>query len=57
MTELVETEKRLSKLLPLSENEKAKLEISRNIDHLYYSSKIEGTTFTDKRINKAVKGV
>ena len=56
LEKLIEAENRLNKLPSLSEVEKAKLELSRDTEHLYYSSKIEGTALTQKRIEKAVYG-
>jgi len=56
LSEVVQIEKELKKLPPLSVTEKATLDHSRAIEHLYYSSKIEGTHLTEKRIDKAIYG-
>lgn len=53
---LVEMEVGLKKLPPLTPVQKAKLDNARAIDHLYYSSKIEGSSLTDKRLEKAIHG-
>lgn len=53
---LVEQSRKLSKLPPLTAVQKTKLEHSRAIDHLYYSSKIEGSNLTGKRLEKAIHG-
>jgi len=54
ITKLVNTEQILKKLPPLSPLDKAKLEHSIAIDHLYYSSKIEGTILNDKQLGNAI---
>lgn len=56
LSRLVKKEQELKKLPQLSPPEKAKLESEIAIDHLYYSSKIEGTHLTDERIGKAIHG-
>jgi hypothetical protein len=56
LIKLVDSETKLKKLPPLTSVQKAKLDNSRAIDHLYYSSKIEGTTLNDKRLDKAIHG-
>ncbi len=56
LTHLVATEKTLQNLPELSELEKAKLEHARSIEHLYHSTKIEGTELTKERIDRAVYG-
>jgi len=53
---LVEAEVQLKKLPPLSPVQKAKLDNARAIDHLYYSSKIEGSNLTDRRLEMAIHG-
>ena len=49
-------EDRVKALPPLSELEKAKFEHSVDIDHLYFSSKIEGSNLSKKQIDQAVHG-
>lgn len=45
------------KILPnLSGRQRAKFEHSIDIDHLYFSSKIEGSDLTKKQIDQAVYG-
>jgi hypothetical protein len=56
IAELVALEKNLQRLPPLTDLQKAKMEQSMAIDHLYYSSKIEGTNLTKARIDKAIHG-
>jgi hypothetical protein len=56
IAELVALEKTLKGLPPMSDLQKAKMEQGMAIDHLYYSSKIEGTHLTKKRIDKAIYG-
>lgn len=51
---LLETEERLGQLPPLSALEKATLDNEVAIEHLYYSSKIEGTTLTEPGIKQAI---
>ncbi|MHB8521877.1 MAG: hypothetical protein ACYDH9_14115 [Limisphaerales bacterium] len=53
---LVKKERELNALPELSGLEKAQLEHSRALQHLYNSSKIEGTHLTKERIDKAVYG-
>lgn len=45
---------RMESLPALSELERAKLEQEMAIDHLYYSSKIEGTILTKPQIENAI---
>ncbi len=40
----------MRKLPPLSPVDRVKLEHERDIEHLYYSSKLEGTLLTDQRL-------
>lgn len=54
ISNLVEVEQSLGRLPPLTSLQKAKLDHSRAIDHLYYSSKIEGTNLSEKRLEKAI---
>lgn len=56
ISSLVEVEIELKKLPQLTSVQKAKLDNSRAIDHLYYSSKIEGSNLTEKRLEKAIHG-
>lgn len=53
---LIITQRELGKLPQLSPLDKAKFDHSIAIEHLYYSSKIEGTHLTDKKIEKAING-
>ncbi len=57
LDKLVEKERKINDLPALSSLDKAKLDHDIAIDHLYYSSKIEGTTLNDKRIEKAIHGI
>ncbi len=54
LSKLIEVDAEIKKLPPLSAVDKVKLELERNIEHLYYSSKLEGTTLTDERLDKAI---
>ena len=56
LSKLVEVAAKLEKLPPLSAVDKVKLEQERDIEHLYYSSKVEGTTLNDQRLDKAIHG-
>jgi len=56
LDKLVETEWKINELPALSSLDRAKLDHDIAIDHLYYSSKIEGTMLNDKRIEKAIHG-
>lgn len=56
LEKVVSIESVVNQLPPLSALEKSKLENSRAIDHLYYSSKLEGTQLTQKRIDRAIYG-
>lgn len=56
VSKLVEQETKLKGLPPLTPLEKAKFDSSIAIEHLYYSSKLEGTHLTEKQIEKAVHG-
>lgn len=53
---VVKIESVINKLPPLSTLEKTKLENNRALEHLYYSSKLEGTQLTQKRIERAIHG-
>jgi hypothetical protein len=56
LSDLVDTEAKLKKLPPLTSVQKAKLDDARAIDHLYYSSKIEGIVLSSKRLAEAIHG-
>lgn len=51
----IETQDEIRQLPVLSDLEKIKLENSIDIEHLYFSSKIEGSNLTKKQIEEAVK--
>jgi hypothetical protein len=53
---VIDIESVLNKLPELSILEKAQLEHTRAIENLYYSSKLEGTNLTQKRIDQAIYG-
>ena len=53
---VIDIESVLNRLPELSVLEKAQLEHTRAIENLYYSSKLEGTTLTRKRIDQAIYG-
>lgn len=53
---LVENTRELRDLPELSPVEKVRLDSSRDIDHLYYSSKIEGTILTKSQLDSAIHG-
>ncbi len=50
ISSLITIQDNIEKLPPLSSVEKAKLEQSIAIDQLYYSSKLEGTTLSERMI-------
>ncbi len=56
ISRLVEIRSDLEKLPPLSPADKVKLEHNRDIEHLYYSSKLEGSKLTHERLNNAIHG-
>ena len=56
ISKLVALEESLKGLPPMSDLQKAKMEQGMKIDHLYYSSKIEGTHLNKARIDKAIYG-
>jgi hypothetical protein len=56
ISRLVEVDSDMQKLPPLSAVDKVKLEHDRDIEHLYYSSKLEGTLLTGQRLDKAIHG-
>ena len=56
LAELVDLKVKLENLPSLSAVEKATLDHETAIEHLYYSSKIEGTILTDKSIDNAIYG-
>ena len=49
-------EEALNELPELSDVEKVQLEQEIAISHLYHSSKIEGTTLNEQRLEKAING-
>jgi Fic family protein len=53
---IMDIQDKLAKLPPLSSVKKAQLEQSLAIEQLYYSSKLEGTTLTEKMIEHAIHG-
>jgi hypothetical protein len=54
LSRLVKVDADIQKLPPLSAVDKVKLDHDRDIEHLYYSSKLEGSTLTDERLDKAI---
>lgn len=50
LSSLVRVDADMRKLPPLSPVDRVKLEHERDIEHLYYSSKLEGTLLTDQRL-------
>ena len=54
VSQLIDTQEELNNLPQLSGLERAKLEQDIAIEHLYYSSKIEGTNLTQPQIQKAI---
>jgi hypothetical protein len=56
LDQLLAVESSLSKLPELSVLEKAQLDQHRAIESLYYSSKLEGSNLTQKRIDQAIYG-
>lgn len=56
LDQLLVVESSLRKLPELSILEKAQLDQHRAIESLYYSSKLEGTILTQKRIDQAIYG-
>lgn len=54
LSRLVKVDSEIQKLAPLSAVDKVKLEHDRDIEHLYYSSKLEGSILTDERLDKAI---
>ena len=54
LSRLVQVDSEIKKLPPLSAVDKVKLEHERDIEHLYYSSKLEGSILTDERLDKAI---
>lgn len=51
----IDEQDKINKLPPLSDLEKVKFENSIDIEHLYFSSKIEGSNLTKKQIEEAIK--
>ncbi len=56
ISRLVAVRADLEKLPPLSPADRVKLEHNQDIEHLYYSSKLEGTMLTHERLNNAIHG-
>lgn len=56
LEQVLTIESALNKLPRLSVLEKAQLEHNRAIENLYYSSKLEGSNLTQKRIDQAIYG-
>ena len=52
----IKEQDRLDSLPPLNDVEKATFEHSVDIQHLYFSSKVEGTILTKQQIDKAIHG-
>jgi hypothetical protein len=56
LSEVIDIEKRINKLPDLLPLKRAKFEHGMALDHLYYSSKIEGTHLSEKRLEKVIYG-
>lgn len=56
LEQVLAVESALNKLPKLSVLEKAQLDQHRAIESLYYSSKLEGSNLTRKRIDQAIYG-
>lgn len=56
ISKLIQIEQALKRLPPMTDLQRAKFENGMAIDHLYYSSKIEGTHLSKERIDKAIYG-
>lgn len=56
LEKVVAIESVINKLPGLSILQKTQLEHDRAIENLYYSSKLEGTNLTQKRIKQAIYG-
>ena len=54
IAEFMSIQKDVEKLPPFSDVEKVKFEHEIAIDHLYYSSKIEGTNLGKTRLSQAI---
>lgn len=54
LNEFIKTQSEVSKLPQLSDVEKVKFELDIATDHLYYSSRIEGSNLNKERLNKAI---
>ncbi len=54
LNEFFQVEKNMKGLPKLSDLEKVKFDTDIAIDHLYYSSKLEGTKLSQKAIHKAI---
>lgn len=57
LAKLLAKQESIKKLPALDDLEQAELDHTIALDHLYYSSKIEGTNLTKKQIDKAVHGL
>lgn len=53
---ILEIQDKLMTLPDLPEIERVKLDQDTALDHLYYSSKLEGTQLTQKKIEKVIHG-
>lgn len=56
ISRLASVHSELQKLPPLPSVDKVKLQHDQDIEHLYYSSKLEGTNLTDRRLENAIHG-
>jgi Fic family protein len=56
ISRLAEVRSELQKLPPLPPTDKVKLQQEQDIEHLYYSSKLEGTNLSDRRLTNAIHG-
>lgn len=54
LNEFIDTQNEVKSLPQFSPVEKVKFDHDVSIDHLYYSSKIEGSHLDDKRLNEAI---
>lgn len=52
----IKEQDRLQTLPPLNDVERATFEHSVDIEHLYFSSKVEGTHLTKQQIDNAIHG-
>ena len=56
ISRLADVHTELQTLPPLPAVDKVKLQQERDIEHLYHSSKLEGTTLTRQRLENAIHG-